>query len=127
MLPSPRADTHPEMVFRALERWTAKLAKVGLETGSVTPWLARTVKGFGLPVVVMDARRAADAVKTRPSKADRADAAAADFTMFEVRQQGSHAAYGVHYPAVRGGVADGSALQISTWMPSSTTWVGGMR
>lgn len=70
------ADTHPEMIFRALERWTAELAKVGLETGSMTPWLARALEGFGLPVVVMDARRAADAVKARPSKTDRADARA---------------------------------------------------
>ena len=50
------ADTHPEMIFRALERWADSLAKVGLETGSTTPWLARSLKGFGLPVVVMDGR-----------------------------------------------------------------------
>lgn len=70
------ADTHPEMIFRTLERWAADLALVGLETGSMTPWLARALKGFGLPVVVMDARRAADAVKARPAKTDRADARA---------------------------------------------------
>lgn len=70
------ADTHPEMIFRLLERWQGELASVGLETGSMTPWLARALKGFGLPVVVMDARRAADAVKARPSKTDRADARA---------------------------------------------------
>ncbi len=70
------ADTHPELIFRALERWAGDLAKVGLETGSSTPWLARSLKGFGLPVVVMDARRAADAVKARPTKTDRADARA---------------------------------------------------
>ena len=70
------ADTDPGMILRVLERWRGDLARVGLETGSMTPWLARSLKGFGLPVVVMDARRAADAVKARPSKPDRADARA---------------------------------------------------
>jgi transposase len=69
-------DTHPEMIFRVLERWQCELVSVGLETGSMTPWLARALKGFGLAVVVMDARRAADAVKARPTKTDRADARA---------------------------------------------------
>lgn len=70
------SDTHPEMIFRALERWADDLELVGLESGSTTPWLARGLRGFGLPVVVMDARRAADAVKARPAKTDRADARA---------------------------------------------------
>jgi transposase len=69
-------DTHPEMIFRVLERWQCELVSVGLETGSMTPWLARALKGFGLAVVVIDARRAADAVKARPAKTDRADARA---------------------------------------------------
>lgn len=67
-------DTHPEMIVRALSRWSDDLCLVGLETGSMTPWLARTLKGLGLPVAVMDARRAADAVKARPAKTDRSDA-----------------------------------------------------
>ena len=70
------SDTHPEMIFGALKRVAGRVVKVGLETGSTTPWLARLLKGFGLPVVVMDARRAADAVKARPTKTDRTDARA---------------------------------------------------
>jgi hypothetical protein len=64
-------DTHPEMIADALCRWRVELVKVGLETGSTTPWLARGLRALGFPVVVMDARRAADALKGRPVKTDR--------------------------------------------------------
>ena len=70
------ADTHPEMIAEAVHRWCGSVELVGLETGSTTPWLARSLKGLGLPVVVMDARRAADAMKARPVKTDKADAKA---------------------------------------------------
>ena len=70
------ADTHPEMILSALDRWVGKIARLGLETGSITPWLACALKARGLPVIVMDARRASDAMKARPVKTDRADARA---------------------------------------------------
>lgn len=70
------ADTHPEMIAVKLDRWREEIVRVGLETGSATPWLARGLRALGLPVVVMDARRAADALKARPVKTDRADARA---------------------------------------------------
>jgi transposase len=69
-------DTHPDMIAVALQRWRKELAKVGLESGSLSPWLARELTGRGLPVVCMDARRAADAVKARRVKSDKADALA---------------------------------------------------
>lgn len=69
-------DTHPEMILKALDRWVGSIARLGLECGSTTPWLARGLKRRGLPVVVMDARRASDAMKARPVKTDRADARA---------------------------------------------------
>ena len=68
------ADTHPEMIAAALERWRERIVRVGLETGSTTPWLARGLVALELPVVVMDARRAAEALRARPVKTDRADA-----------------------------------------------------
>ena len=70
------ADTHPEMIAAALDRWRGALERVGLETGSTAPWLARGLKALGLPVVVMDARRAADALKARVVKTDGSDARA---------------------------------------------------
>ena len=38
------ADTPPEMILSALGRWVGKIARLGLETGSITPWLARALK-----------------------------------------------------------------------------------
>ena len=67
-------DTRPEALARALEPWRNGLAKVGLESGSMSPWLARELAGLGFAVVCMDARRAADAVKSRRVKSDKADA-----------------------------------------------------
>ena len=55
------ADTHSEMIANRLARFSGALVLVGLETGSITPWLYRSLKGLGLPVVCMDARRAAEA------------------------------------------------------------------
>jgi transposase len=67
-------DTKPEMIAERLERLDLSFDLVGLETGSLTPWLYHSLKQAGLPVVCMDARRAADAVRSRPEKTDKADA-----------------------------------------------------
>ncbi|MCQ1571681.1 hypothetical protein NFO65_13160 [Neorhizobium galegae] len=64
------ADTQPSMIAERLKRWKGDLAKVGLETGSLTPWLYHELKDLGFPIICMDARRAADALKARPDKAD---------------------------------------------------------
>jgi len=70
------ADTHPEMIAEKLAPFAGGLTLAGLETGSLTPWLFRSLKTLGLPVVCMDARRAADAMKARPAKTDKTDALA---------------------------------------------------
>lgn len=70
------ADTHPEMMLSALDRWVGRIELIGLETGSTSPWLARALKASGLPVVVMDARRVAKALAARPVKTDRKNARA---------------------------------------------------
>jgi hypothetical protein len=67
-------DTHPETLAAALRRWRDVLAKVGLESGSMSPWLARALSALGFPVVCMDARRAAVAIQSRRVKSDKADA-----------------------------------------------------
>lgn len=91
------ADTHPEMIRSVLDRWVDRIALIGLETGSMAPWLARALKSIGLPVVVMDARRVANALKARPVKTDRKDARALAemlhagwFTAVFVKSEGSH-------------------------------------
>lgn len=67
-------DTHPEMIAAALKRWQGRLDKVGLESGPFTPHLHRALVAMGYPMVCMDARRAADAIKSRRLKSDKADA-----------------------------------------------------
>jgi transposase len=69
-------DTDPAALTSALQPWRAAICKVGLETGSITPWLARGLKEAGWPVVCMDARRAAEAMRSRRVKTDKADALA---------------------------------------------------
>lgn len=81
-------DTHPETIAAALKRWRNELEKVGLETGSMSPWLARGLGVLGFPVVCMDARRAADAVKSRRVKSDKADA----FALAEMLRTGWYSA-----------------------------------
>ncbi len=67
-------DTRPEIIAAASHRWRGGLAKVGLESGSMSPWLARALGSLGFAVVCMDGGRAADAIKSRRVKSDKADA-----------------------------------------------------
>jgi transposase len=67
-------DTHPEMIEAALKRFSGKFSKVRLETGPFTPHLFRSLAAMGYPMVCMDARRAADAIKSRRIKSDKGDA-----------------------------------------------------
>lgn len=91
------ADTHPELIAAALSRWGGEICLLGLETGSSTPWLARELEAAGFPVVAMDARRAADAMKARVMKTDRSDARALAemlrtgwYTRVHVKSEESH-------------------------------------
>jgi len=67
-------DTHPEMIDDALQRFKGLLDKVGLESGPFTPHLFRSLEAIGYPMICMDARRAADAIKSRRIKSDKGDA-----------------------------------------------------
>ncbi len=91
------ADTQPELIADELQALKEDLALVGLETGSLAPRLYHGMKRQGLPVVCMDARRAADTVKARPEKSDKADAralaemlASGWYTNVHVKSQESH-------------------------------------
>jgi hypothetical protein len=44
-------DLHPEVISTALRRWRKEVSKVGLESGSLSPWLARELTDRGLLVV----------------------------------------------------------------------------
>jgi transposase len=68
--------SRPEEIAGALEPWRPFLELVGLETGSLSPFLYHGLADLELPVVCLDARHAADAVKGRRVKSDNADALA---------------------------------------------------
>ena len=68
--------SHPWAIAAALAPFREGLDLVGLETGSLSPFLYRGLVDLGYPMVCMDARRAADAVRSRRVKSDHADARA---------------------------------------------------
>jgi transposase len=68
------ADTHPDGIAARLKGFQDKLVKVGVESGPFTPHLHRALTALGFPMVCLDARRAADAIKSRRIKSDKADA-----------------------------------------------------
>jgi transposase len=53
----------------------ADLRRVGMETGPLAVWLWHELRERGLPIVCLDARHANAALKVRPAKTDRNDAA----------------------------------------------------
>ena len=70
------SDTQIAMLAEHLARWGKQIVLVGLETGSLTPWLYHGLSDLGLPMVCMDAHRASDALKAPAEKTDNADARA---------------------------------------------------
>jgi transposase len=45
-------------------------ARIGIETGSLTPWLVHELRGLGFEVICLDARHARAAVKMQINKND---------------------------------------------------------
>lgn len=68
------ADTHPDAIGARLKGFQGRLVKAGIESGPFTPHLHRSLSAMGFAMVCMDARRAADAIKSRRIKSDKADA-----------------------------------------------------
>ena len=48
----------PEVIEQALRRHAGDEARIGIETGPMTPWLVHELRGRGLEVVCLDARHA---------------------------------------------------------------------
>jgi len=67
-------DTGPEMIDAALERFKDGLDKVGLESRPFTPHHYRSLAAMRYRMICLDARRAADAIKSRLIKSDKGDA-----------------------------------------------------
>jgi transposase len=69
-----RRPTDPDAISEALRRHAPDLARVGLETGLMTPWLWHELRQRGVPVVCLHARHAKAALSLQMNKTDRNDA-----------------------------------------------------
>ncbi len=64
----------PEQIYRAVRRHGGDDARIGIETGAMTPWLVHELRNLGLEVVCLDARHARAALKMQINKTDQNDA-----------------------------------------------------
>lgn len=66
--------TDPAVVAARVVRHAGADAKVGVETGAMTPWLVHGLRATGLSVECLDARRVKAALQMRLNKTDQNDA-----------------------------------------------------
>lgn len=64
----------PESIAAIVRQYAPEVLRIGLETGSLSPWLARGLENMGLPVVCLDARQAKAVLSLRINKSDPNDA-----------------------------------------------------
>ena len=69
-----QCTSDPEQIERTVQRHGGEDARIGLETGPMTPWLVHELRGRGLTVTCLDARHARAALKMQINKTDRNDA-----------------------------------------------------
>jgi transposase len=69
-----QCTSDPEQVERAVCRHGGDGARLGIETGPMTPWLVHELRGRGLDVTCLDARHARAALKMQINKTDQNDA-----------------------------------------------------
>lgn len=64
----------PQSLFNALRAYTLCPERIVLETGTLSGWLARGLRAYGMPVDVIDARQAHAVMKLQHNKTDANDA-----------------------------------------------------
>ena len=64
----------PEHIAVVVRRYAGEDARIGIETGAMTPWLVHELRNLGLEVVCLDARHARAALKMQINKTDQNDA-----------------------------------------------------
>jgi Transposase len=64
----------PEQISVALRRYAGDNARIGIETGVMTPWIVHELRNLGFDVVCLDARHARAALKMQINKNDQNDA-----------------------------------------------------
>ena len=66
--------TSPEQIMQAVLQHAGADARIGIETGPMTPWLVHGLRSQGLEVICLDARHARAALRMQLNKTDRNDA-----------------------------------------------------
>jgi transposase len=66
--------TDPEQIARVVRGHAGEDAKLGIETGPMTPWLVHELRARDLDVTCLDARHASAALKMQMNKTDQNDA-----------------------------------------------------
>ena len=66
--------TDPGQIERMVRGHAGEDARIGVETGPMTPWLVHELRGRGLDVTCLDARHASAALKMQMNKTDQNDA-----------------------------------------------------
>jgi Transposase len=69
-----QCPTVPEQITVLVRRHAGDEARIGIETGAMTPWLVHELRNLGLEVVCLDARHARGALKMQINKTDQNDA-----------------------------------------------------
>jgi transposase len=64
----------PDQIEAKVRRHAGDNARVGVETGAMTPWLVHELRGRGLEVICLDARHARASLKMQINKTDQNDA-----------------------------------------------------
>jgi len=66
--------TVPDQIETMIRRHAGNDARVGVETGAMTPWLVHELRGRDIEVICLDARHARAALKMQINKTDHNDA-----------------------------------------------------
>ena len=69
-----QCTSNPEQIERVVRRHAEDDARIGIETGPMTPWLVHELRSRGLDVTCLDARHARAALKMQINKTDQNDA-----------------------------------------------------
>jgi transposase len=69
-----QCTSDPEKIERVVRRHAEEDARIGVETGPMTPWLVHELRGRWLEVTCLDARHARAALKMQINKTDQNDA-----------------------------------------------------
>jgi transposase len=69
-----QCTSDPEQIFQTVRRHAGEDARIGIETGPMTPWLVHELRSRRLDVTCLDARHARAALKMQINKTDQNDA-----------------------------------------------------